>query len=55
MENSYNTVGQRGRNTRETSATYLLDGHDDLDGVQAVKPEVFCKVGSGGELHLKSG
>ena len=35
--------------------TYLLNGHDNLDGVKAVKTEVFCKVGGGGELYLTTG
>lgn len=34
----------------DLDAELLLDGHDDLDGVETVEPEVCSEVGSGGDL-----
>ena len=31
---------------------YLLNGHHDLNGIQAVKTEVICEVGAGVDLEF---
>lgn len=35
---------------RDLDAELLLDGHDDLDGVEAVEAEVVGEVGGGLDL-----
>jgi hypothetical protein len=35
----------------DLNAELLLDGHDDLDGVEAVQTEVIGEVGSGFDLR----
>jgi hypothetical protein len=54
MENSLERVSQIGLGDKYRNEwSYLFNGHNDLDRVQAVQAKVFHKVGSGCELCVR--